>query len=117
MKYRVLFAIFLVCAFLLRVYGLNWDQNQHLHPDERFLAMVTSAAKLPMSFGEYLNPAVSMLNPYNLNFNFFVYGTLPMTLVKLVAVWGRADTLDGITLIGRFLSAVADGGSVLMGFP
>ncbi|OGK31937.1 hypothetical protein A3D08_01645 [Candidatus Roizmanbacteria bacterium RIFCSPHIGHO2_02_FULL_43_11] len=116
MKYRVLFAIILVCAFLLRVYGLNWDQNQHLHPDERFLAMVTSAAKLPLSFGDYLNPAVSTLNPYNLNFNFFVYGTMPMTLVKLVAVWGRADTLDGITLIGRFLSAVADVGSLLMVF-
>src|SRR6266545_2437965 len=40
----------LLLAGLLRMRGLNWDESQHLHPDERFLTMVESAIKLPDSW-------------------------------------------------------------------
>ena len=42
MRYLPLFLV-LILAFVLRIYGLNWDQGNHLHPDERFLTMVASA--------------------------------------------------------------------------
>src|SRR5690242_7603252 len=76
----VLIAILLL-AIGLRTRGLNWDESQHLHPDERFLTMVESAIKLPTSWGEYFDTAKSPLNPYNNNFGSFVYGTAPLFLV------------------------------------
>ena len=35
-----LIAVVMVVAAYLRFVGLNWDELQHLHPDERFLTMV-----------------------------------------------------------------------------
>ena len=66
-------AVILLCAAAFRLYGVNWDQHQHLHPDERFLTMVASAAKVPSSFSDYLDPKTSTLNPYNLGHGFYVY--------------------------------------------
>ena len=44
---KLVFITILVVAVALRVFGLNWDQGQHLHPDERFLTMVAMAEKIP----------------------------------------------------------------------
>ena len=41
--FDVLLILVLGIGTYFRVIGLNWDQNQHLHPDERFLTMVESA--------------------------------------------------------------------------
>ena len=41
--YDVLFLLIMVVAVYFRFIGLNWDQSQHLHPDERFMTMVESA--------------------------------------------------------------------------
>jgi len=64
----------LICLFLLaaafRLIGLNWDQNQHLHPDERFLTMVGIAMKEPPTFVDYLNPTTSTFNPTNIGYPF-----------------------------------------------
>ncbi|KXK10318.1 MAG: hypothetical protein UZ22_OP11002000832 [Microgenomates bacterium OLB23] len=83
-------------------------------PMNVFLTMVAAAAKVPGSFVEYMNPAVSTLNPYNLNFSFYVYGTLPVTLNKLVVHGSAFDTYDGIAIVGRRLSALADMGTLLL---
>ncbi len=37
----------LVIGTFLRLTNLNWDEFTHIHPDERFLTMVTSAMDLP----------------------------------------------------------------------
>lgn len=116
MRNKLLIIGILLLALFLRLYGLNWDQNQHLHPDERFLTMVTTAAAIPSSLSNYLDPTVSKLNPYNLNFNFYVYGTLPVTLVKVAAVTFGLDSYDGITLLGRMMSAMADIGTMVLIF-
>lgn len=116
MKYRFTLGLIILLALGLRIYGLNWDQNQHLHPDERFLTMVTAAAKLPPNVGDYLDPAVSTLNPYNLDFNFYVYGTFPMTFIKVLAVVSGMDNYHEITLIGRMMSAFADVGTLVLLF-
>lgn len=111
-------AFYILCIFLLttalRVYGVNWDQNQHLHPDERFLTMVGTAARVPETFGEYMDPARSTLNPYNLNFGFYVYGTLPVTLNKLVVKGTSYDSYDGFVIAGRYMSAAFDVGTMLL---
>ncbi|MBP9798370.1 glycosyltransferase family 39 protein, partial [Candidatus Woesebacteria bacterium] len=116
MRGKVILAVIVLLAIVLRVYGYNWDQNQHLHPDERFLTMVATDAKVPQSFSDYLNPDVSTLNPYNLGFNFYVYGTFPVTLTKIIAVGYGMDNYEDIVLLGRILSAVADVGTLLMVF-
>ena len=102
-----LLAILALAAFL-RLVGLNWDANQHLHPDERFLTMVETALGWPQSLKEYLDTSVSPLNPHNRNFGLFVYGTLPIFLVKRVGMALDQNGYDQIFLVGRALSAVAD---------
>jgi len=101
------FFIFLL-AFCLRVYGLNWDQSQHLHPDERFMTMVVSAIKLPKSLKNYLSQKESLLNPYNHDFSFYVYGTFPLLVTKLAGEAVKYIGYDQIFLIGRTLSAIFD---------
>lgn len=96
-------------ALSLRLCGLNWDQGQHLHPDERFLTMVTADIKLPTNVLEYFDTDTSPLNPHNHpNYQFFVYGTFPLFLTKVLAVILGLDTYDSIHLVGRVLSALFD---------
>lgn len=98
----------LLIALGLRLYGLNWDQGNHLHPDERFLTMVSNAMKIPGSFASYLNPSVSTFNPANVGFSFFVYGAFPLILSKLLAVLFNFDNYGYFTLFGRAVSALLD---------
>ena len=111
----VLIGIFLLAAFF-RLYGVNWDQGQHLHPDERFLTMVANGISWPKNFGEYLDTAISPLNPHNRGFGFFVYGTFPVFFTKWVAESLGQGDYGNLTLIGRQLSALFDLGTVLLVF-
>src|SRR3989344_4227432 len=52
---KYLFIAILLLAAFFRLYGLNWDQNQHLHPDERFLTMVSTSLKWPPSIYGYFD--------------------------------------------------------------
>lgn len=114
MKHKLLLIGIVLCALILRTFGMNWDSNQHLHPDERFLTMVSASAQVPHSFQDYLDPTVSTLNPYNFgDFNFFVYGTFPLTINKLTAVVYGMDSYNGLVIMGRFLSAVSDVGTLI----
>src|SRR3989344_6351021 len=108
MKNKVIIVCILALGIFLRLYDINWDQNQHLHPDERFLTMVVDGETLPKSLLEYLDPKRSPLNPYNNGHGFFVYGTIPLTLNKLVVTAINKDTYHDVTLVGRFLSALFD---------
>lgn len=107
----------------LRLRGGDWDAGRHLHPDERFLAMVHSAIDLPDSPLEYLDTARSPLNPNNRGYAFYVYGDLPLTVVQLLGTWFAApgnqldERLFGLELgthygavhrLGRGISAVCD---------
>ncbi|MFC1464300.1 MAG: DUF2298 domain-containing protein [Candidatus Brachytrichaceae bacterium NZ_4S206] len=135
--------VILFVAAALRFYDLNWDQSQYNHPDERHVTNVISALQMPSSFGEYLDPARSPLNPYN-NRQSWVYGTLPLfggrALAEFLdqgcapanalipAMLGRllfgaaaADCTQGfftgyehIRLVGRLLSMLADTITVLV---
>lgn len=116
-------------ALFLRLVGLNWDEFQHLHPDERFLTMVTSAISRPSGWSEYFDTETSPLNPFNRDYKFFVYGTAPIFAVRYLgeilagtslALEGMPDWLhlpatlnlgtgyDEVHLLGRIVSACAD---------
>src|SRR5262245_24538507 len=113
---RLVLVLVITIGAFFRFTGLNWDSNQHLHPDERFLTMVMSAERWPGSVREYLDESRSPLNPRNVGFGYFAYGTLPTTLAKGVSVALGISDYHGLVLVGRALSAVADLGSVLLLF-
>lgn len=124
--WMILLALILLLGAALRFTGVNWDDEQHLHPDERFLTMVSSSISLPDSIGEYFDTDKSPMNPYNKNYGSFVYGTAPLFIVRTTAeilnrVDPRSHTQDGnldpdfdytsywkIYLVGRVLSALFD---------
>ncbi len=109
-------AVIIMLAAVLRFVGVNWDENSHLHPDERFLTMVTNNTSWPRTLPDYFRTETSPLNPHNEGFSFYVYGTYPVYLTKFVAgLVGRAD-YDGITIVGRILTAVTDLLTVLLVF-
>jgi uncharacterized membrane protein/4-amino-4-deoxy-L-arabinose transferase-like glycosyltransferase len=109
-------ALILAVAAWLRLSNVNWDANQHLHPDERFLTMVLAAERWPSSVAEYLNEATSPLNPRNVGFATFVYGALPVTLAKGLSLATGWTDYNRTVLVGRALSASADIGTVLLVF-
>ncbi|HCC84347.1 MAG TPA: hypothetical protein DEP87_01565 [Candidatus Pacebacteria bacterium] len=95
-------------ATIFRFTDLNWDSDQHLHPDERFLTMVTDDLKWPKSWTEYFTTQKSPLNPHNMGHGFYVYGTWPVVLVKALAERLQLDNYQGITQVGRATSASAE---------
>ena len=125
--YDLLLIVVLVIGTYFRVLGLNWDANQHLHPDERFLTMVESALQVKkcdipnttlescppdqvgwLGIGDYFSTANSPLNPQNRGYGFFVYGDLPIVAVRYVAEWLGQVGYDQVDLIGRQVSALSD---------
>ena len=96
--------------------GFNWDEGQHLHPDERFLTMVEGSLVWPSSLSEYFDESVSGLNPRNAGFDFYPYGTLPTTLVKGLSVLLGLSRYDEVYLVGRAVSAASFAGSILLLF-
>ncbi|HEX8235910.1 MAG TPA: glycosyltransferase family 39 protein [Abditibacteriaceae bacterium] len=100
-----------VCRFS----GLNWDNAQHLHPDERFLTMIVPGLRLPQSVGAYFDTSRSPLNPQNVpDIGLFVYGQLPLFVVKAAASLLGRDNYDDVLGVGRAISAVFDCISVLL---
>jgi hypothetical protein len=87
----------LFLAFGLRLYGINWDQGLHLHPDERMLIMVAER----LHFFDKLNP------------EFFNYGSLPIYLLKGIGQFLNLFGLSvanygGLLYLGRLLSIGVD---------
>ncbi|HZK66010.1 MAG TPA: DUF2298 domain-containing protein, partial [Chloroflexota bacterium] len=125
-------AVVVVCviAAFFRLYDLNWDSNQHLHPDERHIVMVTmDRVNLPWPNIQDANlgdPKRSTINPRSADpatgqARSFAYGTLPLYLLKatgaaVATVWEPARGIDGLTLVGRVWSALFDLGTVLLVF-
>ncbi len=107
MSYFLLAGILALSAYL-RLIGLNWDDNFHLHPDERFMTMVASSVSFPEKASDYFNTAVSPLNPHNRGYGFYVYGTLPLFITRSVAEQFHMTGYDEIFLVGRVISAIAD---------
>ncbi|RLG32804.1 hypothetical protein DRN98_04785, partial [Methanosarcinales archaeon] len=119
----ILFALILVIAggAYFRFAGINWDDNYHLHPDERFLTMVETALKPVENLREYFDTNNSSLNPHNVldangnqTFPFFVYGTLPIFLVRYIGEFLNQTSYSEIHIIGRYLSGIFDLGTIFL---
>ncbi|MGC9360937.1 MAG: glycosyltransferase family 39 protein, partial [Anaerolineae bacterium] len=100
----------------LRFTGLDWDEGQHLHPDERFLTMVENSLWWPASLGEYLDTAINPLNPYNTPHGMYVYGLFPLILAKFLGQVTGLVGYSGVYLVGRAMSGGMDLISVLLVF-
>ncbi len=85
--YTLLLVVIMIAAVYFRFIGLDWDQSQHMHPDERFMTMVESALTPVSSLSDYFNTDKSTLNPHNQGYSFYVYGDLPITIVRYAAEW------------------------------
>ena len=106
----------LMCALGLRLYGIDWAQGHLIHPDEH--AVLGAAWRIhlpdwPLSFSQLLDAEQSPLNPH-----FFMYGTLPIYLLKAVGsiLSNFKESLSGseLILVGRGLAAIFDTGTVLL---
>lgn len=134
-KVELLLGLILLTGAYLRLVGLNWDAGQHLHPDERFLTMVETALKVRkcaapatpveacpvdqlrwLSFSDYLNTATSTLNPHNQGYGFFVYGDMPIVLVRYIAEWTKQTGYDQVNLLGRQVSTISDLFTVVLAY-
>ncbi|MBP8591315.1 glycosyltransferase family 39 protein [Candidatus Shapirobacteria bacterium] len=114
-KFIVLCSLFIfLSGAIFRFVNLNWDQGQMLHPDERFLAMVTHDLAWPQSLKEYFDTSSSPLNPYNQGYPFFVYGTLPLFLNKKIALIFNQNSYNGFNILGRTLAVFADLGTLFL---
>jgi YYY domain-containing protein len=113
---RVLFALILILGAALRFIGLDWDQGTHLNPDERFLTTVETAMHWPSSVGQYFDETHSPLNPRNVGFVFFAYGTLPTTIVRGVAGLLGETGYGQVYLVGRAMSGLFSLGSIVFLF-
>ncbi|MBW6465564.1 MAG: hypothetical protein K0B06_03575 [Brevefilum sp.] len=110
----VLLVMTLAAGAYLRLVGVNWDEDQHMHPDERFLSLVQAAITPVEGVSDYFDTATSSLNPANRGYTFFVYGTLPIFIVRYTGeALGRTD-YHTITILGRQLSAIFDVITVLL---
>lgn len=110
-------ALVLLVAAWFRFAGLEWDNGRHLHPDERFLSTTTNDLKWTGSFENYFDPTTSTLSPYSLpRMGLFIYGTLPVYIVKGAAILFNSNNYDRITLIGRAISSLFDLGAILFLF-
>lgn len=110
-----LLLLFCIISFgaLFRLYNTNWDQGYHLHPDERAIIMYILPLHLPSSLEAFFTPQ-SSLNPH-----FFAYGNFPLYLLKIIGTLAlRIDPqytgYDGLTLLGRTLSAIFDIGTIFV---
>ena len=137
-KFTLFLTLLLIAAGGVRAFRRNWDDNTHLHPDERYLTMVSSALQFPSSLKEYWDTESSPLNPMNSpQYGNYVYGTLPPFVTRAAGAWldracgpqpsataqavrglflgttrpcpqGMYTGYGGIHLVGRTLSTLAD---------
>ena len=122
--YDVLFLLVFLLAGYLRLTGANWGEGGGQHPDENHFSGVLEGLRAQkcadpaisidacppeqkrwLGIGDYFNSADSPLNPYNRGAGSYVYGNLPMTLIRVVA--DAADQTN-LRLFGRQFSGFAD---------
>src|SRR6266516_1713706 len=104
-------------AFLglaLRLYGLDWDQGNNFHPDERQILFHVVQLSWPKSLPQFLDSAASPLNPH-----FFAYGSFSLYLLATVGdilshISPTLANFTTLTLTGRVLNALFDTGTILL---
>lgn len=112
LAYLVLVGILIIGAYF-RFVGINWDNNQHLHPDERFMTTVADNIR-PADPFNYFDTETSTLNP--IPYGSYTYGMFPLFLTRYTAELIQQTGYDKIVIVGRALSGTFDLLAVLMLF-
>ncbi len=152
--YDLLFILILAVAAFLRLTGSNWGNLEHQHPDELFITGVVGNLRAEacmdevtpidacppeqqrwMTVGEYFDTQTSTLNPVNRGNEAYVYGTLPIFIVRYTAEimpmlgdwmlakpvtdpaliqWAYDLKAINLKLLGRQFSALADLGTLFL---
>jgi YYY domain-containing protein len=105
-KTSLLLVLILLFGAYFRFTGLNWDDGQHQHPDERYISMVIGQINEVDGVAQYFDTANSVLNP--LRFGSYTYGMFPLFFTRMVAEWLGMTDYDTVTLVGRAMSGVFD---------
>ncbi len=101
---RIALILILFLGAYFRTLGLTtWDAGTGQHPDERFFTDTASLVRVPAGPIEYFDSARSPGNPRNVGKTFFVYGSFPIALTRLVAVTltpnaAMSETIPDITV-------------------
>ena len=122
--YDILFLLVFLLAGYLRLTGVNWGEGQHQHPDENHFSSVLESLRAHkctdetisvdacpddqkrwLSLWDYLDSDTSTLNQYNRGFASYVYGNLPMTIVRVAA---ESTSQTNLKIFARQFSALAD---------
>ena len=94
-----LLVVLLLCAVILRFAGINWDQHQQVHPDERFIVWVADTLRWPDDLATALDPERSTINPFRWppgdgdlagKPRNYAYGHFPLYLLSLAAHGAQA---------------------------
>ncbi|MCA2000864.1 MAG: DUF2298 domain-containing protein, partial [Chloroflexi bacterium] len=101
----LLLVLILLLGAYFRFTGLNWDDGQHQHPDERYISMVIGQIN-DVKPSQYFDSANSPLNP--LRFGSYTYGMFPLFFTRMVAHWLEMTDYNAVTLAGRAMSGVFD---------
>ncbi len=136
----LLIGVLLIAAYF-RFTGENWGNLLYQHPDEGFMIQVTAGiqpigassdllgpppttstqawrAAYPQAYpnckawGGYFDTACSPMNPPNRGYSFYVYGDLPLYILRYLADWFKQT--GNLTLFGRYLSATMDLGTIAL---
>ncbi len=115
LRFFILFYAVFFLAGILRLYNVNWDSGFHMHPDERSITLSVISLAFPTSLTEFFSPD-SPWNP-----KFFAYGSLPFYLLYVAGNIGGLlqpafATYESINIIGRYLSAFFDLGTLVFVF-
>ena len=106
-----------VLGLALRMVGTNWDDDEHLHPDERYMSSVADNIDWPGGVGGYFDVETSRLSPYNSEQGRdYVYGFMPLLATKLVATAVGQEGYGTLNLVGRRLGALLDTASIILVF-
>ena len=105
--WTIILILILAAGGYMRTVGMDWDDHEHLHPDERFLTFVVSSIHPNENPGDFFNTEKSTMNPNNVGYEFFVYGTLPLFIVRAAADQLSVAGWD-MYLVGRYVSATFD---------
>lgn len=119
----LLMCLVLAAAFIVRFWGIGWDQYAALHPDERHLFLLTGQmfnalsdpANAALGLSNWWFNTTSPLNPH-FGEKSYVYGEAPLLIGVLVGWWMGAVDWFAFMPVARTLAAVTDTTTVLSVF-
>ncbi len=112
---KIILVFIMLVGGALRLYGIDWDQGAHFHPDERAIIMTVEGIHWPVTAAEQ---SVMWGRDSSLNPRFFAYGSFPFYLLKIAGnLAGKFNpeyaNYNKLNILGRFISTLFEIGTIL----